>query len=173
MDMVMDQSTFERVIRPAVEREARKRFRNDPDCEAKIADAVSVAWEFCEDAKQEAYAVTIARFSVRRVVSDRQFRQSSRSIIGPNPERRKKPKRVDYDLDDYGRRGENPADIAAVKIDFMEWFATDLNSRDQAVCLAFLRGDRTYEVAEQFDISLARVSQLRREFVGRWEAFTA
>lgn len=171
--MVGDKSTFDRVIKPVVLRDARWRFRNDPDRETKIADALSVAWEIFQAAQEKAFASVVSRFAIGRVVTGRQFRQTVRSLDGPQRRAGTKAQRMDFDVSDVSRTGDDPADLAALRIDFLEWFSTELSTREQAICRAFLMGERTSDVAKQFGLSKTRISQFRREFVGRWQAFTA
>ena len=59
---------------------------------------------------------------------------------------------------------------AAFRIDFPAWRAC-VGRRDRAVLDALASGEGTGEVAAQFHISSARVSQLRRQFRDSWLAF--
>lgn len=62
------------------------------------------------------------------------------------------------------------ADLVAFRIDFPRWLQT-LPPRDRRIAEALANGNRTTDVARRFQISLARVSQLRREFYKSWLAF--
>ncbi|HEV3168050.1 MAG TPA: hypothetical protein VGZ22_28870 [Isosphaeraceae bacterium] len=76
------------------------------------------------------------------------------------------------ELKDYyiaDRRAAIP-DIVATKLDFASWLLTR-SERDRQVCLALASGAATSEVAEQFKISAARVSQIRCEARASWEAY--
>ena len=59
---------------------------------------------------------------------------------------------------------------AAFRVDFPAWRAR-LSARDRAVADALAAGERTGEVAAQFGLSPARVSQLREAFRASWFAF--
>jgi hypothetical protein len=68
-------------------------------------------------------------------------------------------------------RRATPADIAALRIDFNEWFRT-LSSRDQRVASALARGEQTSSVAQMFKLTAGRVSQLRNQLYQSWQQFT-
>jgi hypothetical protein len=68
-----------------------------------------------------------------------------------------------------GTKGRVP-DRAAFRIDFPRWRA-GFGGRDRAVLDALAAGGGTCEVAGQFRISPARVSQLRRAFRESWHEF--
>jgi len=67
-------------------------------------------------------------------------------------------------------RGMTPADIAALRIDFGDWFAS-LSARNQRLASELARGESTSVVAKMFRISAGRVSQLRRELYESWQRF--
>ena len=85
--MAPNDSIFLRDVMPVVERVARNAFAADPD---KVSDAISVALEGWR-ANPDAPAKSIAWFACRRVKTDRQFRESIRSITGPTPRGVRKP----------------------------------------------------------------------------------
>jgi hypothetical protein len=58
------------------------------------------------------------------------------------------------------------------RLDFPAWLRRR-GRRDRRLVRALLRGGRTHEVSQQFGLSPARVSQLRREFYEDWTCFTA
>ena len=57
------------------------------------------------------------------------------------------------------------------RLDFPAWLR-GLGERDRRIIHGMMHGDRTKPLAEQFGISEARVSQLRREFHEDWQRFT-
>jgi hypothetical protein len=67
-------------------------------------------------------------------------------------------------------RGMTPADIAALRIDFSDWFQS-LSPRDQRLASELARGESTNAVAKMFRITAGRVSQLRRELYDSWQRF--
>jgi len=78
-------------------------------------------------------------------------------------------------LDDWkealtdGRRA-NPAELAALRVDFSDWLGT-LSDRDQRLVQALAAGEGTGGAAEMFRLTAGRVSQLRRELYRSWLAF--
>jgi hypothetical protein len=64
-----------------------------------------------------------------------------------------------------------PAQVA-FRIDFPAWLAT-LTGRERRIIRAMSLGERTLDLARQFEVSPARISQLRREFHDGWVRFTA
>jgi DNA-binding NarL/FixJ family response regulator len=148
-------------------------FRDHPDAAEKISDAISVGWQMSLTAPDSVPDESLAFYAVRRVSSGRQFNESSRSIDGPNPRRRKKPRRQPAEMGRVlGKRGENPADLARVLVDYAEWCRL-LTPREREFLEAFIRGDKTTEIAARFRVSKARVSQMRRELATYWKDFTA
>jgi hypothetical protein len=67
-------------------------------------------------------------------------------------------------------RRATPADIAALRIDFSDWFQS-LSARDQRLASELARGESTSAVAKMFRITAGRVSQLRRELFESWQQF--
>jgi hypothetical protein len=63
-----------------------------------------------------------------------------------------------------------PPDQAAFRIDFPAWLDT-LDCRRRRVALTLATGERPAEVAEQFGVSKARMSQWRSEFRNGWKRF--
>jgi hypothetical protein len=63
-----------------------------------------------------------------------------------------------------------PADVAACRIDFAEWLRR-LTARLRKIALALASGSTTKDVAKQFGLSPARISQFREGLKKNWEAF--
>jgi hypothetical protein len=63
-----------------------------------------------------------------------------------------------------------PCEQAAFRIDFSAWLSRHSQRKRQMV-VALAVGNTTREVAEQFQLSQARIGQLRREFRTSWEEF--
>jgi hypothetical protein len=62
------------------------------------------------------------------------------------------------------------ADQASFRVDFPAWLQT-LPPRERKIARALAEGGRTIDVARRFGVSLARISQLRRELERSWLAF--
>jgi hypothetical protein len=60
----------------------------------------------------------------------------------------------------------------AFRIDFPAWLAT-LTGRERRLIRLMARNERTLDLSRQFDLSPARISQLRREFRDDWLRFIA
>jgi hypothetical protein len=65
----------------------------------------------------------------------------------------------------------SPPEQAAFRIDFPAWLQT-LTGRERRMIRAMARNERTLDLSKQFEVSPARISQLRREFHDDWERFT-
>jgi DNA-directed RNA polymerase specialized sigma24 family protein len=105
-------------------------------------------------------------------VTGRQFRQSSRSLDGPNPRRKRRAQPADADLGTLAGHTDDPSRLATVLVDYREWLAT-LTPQERDFLEAFLFGEATQEIARRMQVSPGRVSQVRRELVTYWMAFTS
>jgi hypothetical protein len=113
---------FYRDVVPVVRIHAKLVFQGLRDADEMVSDAVSVAWEALLTAPQAATPQSVAAIACRRVKSGRQFRQSAKSIGGPNPRRKRKPQREEADIGKVlARERNNPAALATVKMDFTAW----------------------------------------------------
>ena len=56
------------------------------------------------------------------------------------------------------------------RIDFPDWLSR-FPDRDRQIAEALAAGNRTGEVAEEFEVSAGRISQMRREFKESWDRF--
>lgn len=159
-------------VMPQVRTRGRKVFAKRADRAELIADAISLAWESLLTLPPDVPAKSIAYYACKRAKAGRQFSESSRSITGPNPRRRVKPLKHggDPDLLPSGKK-DNPADVASVRVDFTAWVAT-LTEREKDYLISFLFGETTAAVAKHFKVSPSRVSQMRRELLVLWEAYT-
>ncbi len=169
---------FERDVLPAVKARARVVLQRNPQRVELTNDAVSLAWEAMLTVPDGIDGKAVAFYAVRRAVAGRQFRQSVRSLMGPELNRRNKrdrrkaqqaPMEVGRLLD---HRNEDPALLATVKIDFADWIGM-LSRRELQFLTAFMAGERTQAVARRMRVSEARVSQIRSELVRYWKLFTS
>jgi RNA polymerase sigma factor (sigma-70 family) len=150
---------------------AEKRFSRRWNCDDLVADAVSLAWEAFRD-NPEVPLSGFTWYAIHRAKCGKQFRQSTRSIDGPTDHWRQasKPDRLPvFKPDDFGRPGEDPALIAALRIDFAAWF-DGFSPRMQAIVEVLILGESTQATAAQFGVTPGRISQLRRELVEDWLA---
>jgi hypothetical protein len=174
---------------PTICQHARYVFRRllpearDEAIQEVVANAFVAYTRLVEQGKEElAYATPLARHAVAQVragrrvggklnvrdVSSDHCRQSNGVTI----------ERLDrWDQHDEAwrelvveDRRATPADVAATRLDFVAWLST-LSTRNRRIALVLAMGETTTCVAEQFGVSLGRVSQLRQELKAAWEAF--
>jgi hypothetical protein len=67
-------------------------------------------------------------------------------------------------------RTAGPAEIARTRIDFNAWLK-HLPRRNRRIAEALAAGQNTGDVAERFNVSAGRISQLRRELHRSWQEF--
>ena len=65
-----------------------------------------------------------------------------------------------------------PAEIAACRIDFATWLRL-LRPRLRKIALTLAKGETTSETAKKFQVTAARISQLRLWLKESWEQFQA
>src|SRR5688572_6952384 len=107
-----------RAVMPAVRKRAKLVFRGNPNAAELVNDAVSIGWEFYERAPAQE-AKNIAYYACKHAISGRQFRESSRSVTGPNPRRRHKHVRQPVEVGKLASRvRNNPAELAALLVDY-------------------------------------------------------
>ena len=174
---------------PGIRRFARQRFVHlDPDAKqeavAEVIAAALVMFVHLAHAGREslAYPTVLARYGVRRYRSGRKVAgsQGSRDVMsracrlanGVTVERLSR-------LGDDGKSWEEivvedknagPAEVAATRMDFAAWLKS-LSHRDRRIAKTLATGESTGTTAKKFDVSAARVSQLRRELKHSWQAF--
>lgn len=160
---------FDRDVAPFATRAGRKVFPKDP---SGPSDVLSEAWIVFQAAPPRATPNTIVSIAIDRVKSRRHFSESERGIHY-NPRRKRKGVVISARLsgDEYFREGDDPAERAALRIDFMD-FLRSLKLRELAILVALVSGERTMDVAKRFRLTRGRISQYRREFIERWKRFT-
>jgi hypothetical protein len=67
-------------------------------------------------------------------------------------------------------RYATPAEIAALRIDFGDWFRL-LTTRNRKLVILLMNGETTQDAAAALRISAGRVSQLRNELFVNWQEF--
>jgi hypothetical protein len=178
-------------ILPRIERHARLYFASErcPVRKAdRIADTVALAWKWFrrlaergKDATQ--FTAALARYAVRAVRCGRRVtgQLSPKDVLSEQAQQRH-----GFNvgkLPDFSTLTDNPLaealadntqtpppDAAAFRIDFPAWRSTHCR-RDRGLIDAMAQGERTLDLAKQFRLSPARISQMRREFAEGWEAF--
>jgi hypothetical protein len=179
---------FESLL-PAIRRQARHAFRRLPRelREELIAEAVAQA--YCAFRRlverghgERAFATPLARFAVRHVRAGRRvgtplnkhdvssyYGQRAHGMHLERLDRCLPHERswLEIAVED---RAAGPAETAAFRLDFEAWLST-LGRQRRRIALALARGEATGTAARRFDLSPARISQLRRELRDHWRRF--
>ncbi|MBL8792790.1 MAG: hypothetical protein JNM56_02690 [Planctomycetia bacterium] len=178
---------------PRIERHARVYFRNVKDSNRKadyIQETIALSWKWLrrlhargKDATQ--FVSTLATFAARAVRSGRRLcgQEKAKDVLSPRAQQRhgfavgKLPdfatlngNPLEEALQDNTRTP--PPEAAAFRIDFPAWRRTHTR-RNRRIIDRMAQGERTQVLARQFDLSPARVSQLRRHFHDDWNIFCA
>jgi hypothetical protein len=175
---------------PLIATHARICFQDlDPESrEELIAETLSNA--FCAFLRlaqlnrlSVAYPSALARYSVAQVKSGRKTgsKLNVNDVTSEYCQRQKhvSVQRLDkFDADENAweevlvadRKANNPADLAASRIDFPAFIDT-LSRRNRRIAMKLAVGEKTSRVARIFGITNGRVSQLRKEFKVAWEKF--
>jgi len=174
---------------PGIRRFARQRFSHlDPDAKqeavAEVIAAALVMFVHLAHAGREslAYPTVLARYGVRRYRSGRKVAgsQGSRDVMshvcrlanGVTVERLSRPSDDSKSWEEIvvEDRNAGPAEVAATRMDFSAWLKS-LSKRDRKIAETLALGESTGTTAKKFDVSAARVSQLRRELKHSWQEF--
>jgi len=179
-------------ILPAIETHAKIRFRKlsverreDAVQETVAAACVNFKLLAARGRLDVAHPSTVADFAARHVTLGRHVggrQDAAKDVMSPICQERhgvtvarfhSRPSGTVTDgwkqIAIEGRKVSIP-ELAAFRIDFAQWLRT-LTRRDRKIIAAFVRGERTSEVADRFGISPGRVSQLRRKFEHEWRVF--
>ncbi len=129
-----------------------------------------------------AYATPLASFAIRQVLAGRQVgtRPNLRDVL--SAQAHSAGEVVVERLDEFDQeqgdwraalledRRATPADMAAARIDVAAWLRS-LSPRTRRIAEMLAMGETTSGVARQFNVSSARISQLRQELKQSWERF--
>jgi RNA polymerase sigma factor (sigma-70 family) len=174
---------------PQILKYLRRAFCNDPIeareeaiQEAVVNTCVAYARLVERGAEQRAFPTVLARFAVAQVRQGRRVggRQNVRDVLSPCALRKQRclVERLDrYDTEEQAWREavvEDPYtpvfDQVWFRIDFPQWLA-GLAPRKRRIAETLAVGHSTAAVAQQFGLSAARISQLRRELYESWRGF--
>lgn len=174
---------------PKIEQHARIVFRDlkgerrdeavqEVACNACIAFARLAA----EDRTHVATWSSLARYAVAQVRAGRRV-GASLNVHDVSSQHCQQRKHIDvqslYHWNDQNEewtemvvedRHSTPAALAAFRLDFRD-FLRSLSPRDRKLALKLARGHATKWIAQQFNISAGRVSQLRRRLCEAWREF--
>ena len=160
---------FERML-PSIERRISHRLRhlNRQAREELTADAVALAYEMFvalvrRDKADLAYATPLATYACRQALAGRHLGSSLNigDVTSHYCQRRKgvRVQRLDRFDQDEGTwkevlvedRTANPAEIAAMRIDFQDWLAS-LSRRKRRIAQTLATGERTSKAARLFQM---------------------
>jgi len=175
---------FERML-PSIKRVITFELRRDPRSirGERAADAIAAAFvafaRLNELGKETlAYPTALARYAVRRVRSGRSIgtKQNSLDVLSAVAQRRHAFSTIQFDPETHicseliVDRKCDPAAEAICRIDFGDWLGS-LCRLKRRIAVALACGTSTNETAEQFRLSAARISQVRRELASSWWQF--
>jgi hypothetical protein len=174
---------------PAIKRHAELAFRHlDPEARADaveevIANALVAFVQLVRLGKADvAYATPLAMFGVRQFRAGRRVgnKLNVRDVTSRHCQLAKgiHVGRLDHRDEDTGLwreiliedRHAGPAETAAARIDISDWMAI-LPARLRHMAEVLATGESTKAAARQFQISPARISQIRRELMECWGEF--
>jgi len=174
---------------PAIRTHARIAFRDfDPEARQEavqevMANTLVAFVRLVElDKVDLAYPTVLARYAVAQVRDGRRVgaKLKIRGLSSPYAQMRKgfQVERLDRCDRNDGQwqeilvedRHATPADIAASRLDFAVWLKS-LSSRYRKIATTLATGETTGRVARMFQLSDARISQLRRELSDSWRQF--
>ena len=128
------------------------------------------------DRQHHAYATPLAQYAIKQVRSGRRVgsKLHQRDVMSP-ANRRVVVEHLDQFDSDAGEwkealvedRHAGPAETAAARLDVGMWLKR-LPRRNRRIAKVLANGESTAAAAKQFDISPARVSQLRQELRQSW-----
>ena len=171
---------------PQIRSQASRAFRRlDPERRDDLVQEV-IANAFCtfvslvrRGRANTAYSTPLANFAIRQAIAGRRVGSRSRICDVASPfARSARGIRVERLDSEQGAlrsalvedRRAGPADIAAARIDIGDWFRA-MSDSHRRIAQALAIGETTSEVARQFGLSSARVSQIRLLLKASWHAF--
>src|SRR4051794_16048634 len=188
MQALPDPATqFEQML-PTIRRVANYSFRHAP-CwrrDELVDDVIALAYiafaRLVDRGKALlAYPTVLAKYAIRRIRDGRQAgcRQNVRDVLSLRAQRRNRfaiqtlrLQGADGEWQDLviEDRRSSPADVASFRLDFAAWLQR-LQPRPRAIVLHLAAGNVPTEAAQQFGVSQARISQVRKQLQGDWHAF--
>ena len=129
-----------------------------------------------------AYATPLANYAIRQAISGRRVgsKLNVQDVLSPHAQEAsgivvERLDTFDKVQDEWRQalledRRATPAEIAMARIDVAEWLRS-LSRRNRQIAQSLAMGETTSNVARQFHLSSARVSQLRKLLETSWERF--
>jgi hypothetical protein len=172
------QATFTNHL-PTLEKMAKISFRHLPP-EAKeesISNAIGLCWKFIYNlflkgrAREKGMLASCMRFAIKQTREGRTPQGCPRAKDAFDLRRFGKVTFEDFDLNDYLGRSTPIADQVSFKLDVPKFFRECLSVRDRKLAKDLARGLSTSEAAKKYKVSDGRISQFRREFMEKFNAF--
>jgi hypothetical protein len=175
---------------PNIQKQAEYAFRRIPSeprqelVQETIASAYDMFLRLCRKGKTDlVYATPLTKFAVRHVRAGRRSGSRCNSLDITSPACRHKTvviERLDRFDNHRGQwrdvliedRTAGPAEMAAARIDWDAWLSS-LSRRHRLIACSLAVGETTGATARRFQISPARISQLRAWFCENWNQFHA
>jgi hypothetical protein len=185
------QASFIAIVLPRVLSHGRVCFRGIK-CPHRRQDAIQemigLAWQWhlklAENGKDSTrFPTALATYSARAVKSGRRLvgQERSKDVLSLLAQQRHHF--AVRRLPDFETLSDNPLtealadntksppdETVCFKLDFAAWLDS-LRNRDRAIAQDLMIGERTLDVAREYGLSAARISQLRREFCQDWHMF--
>lgn len=179
-------------VLPRIRTHARIHFRH-LKCpgrrEDAVAESTALAWKWflrlCERDKDITdFVSAVAEYAVRQVRCGRRLcgRERSKDVMSSVAQRRHRFMTCSLPERESGTGGNEaiaalrdntatpPPEQAAFRIDYPAWLS-HLGSRDRSVAQDMAQGESTQDLAPRYNVSQARISQLRRELYLDWRRF--
>lgn len=174
---------------PKIRRQARLAFRRlrteqqEEMVQEVVANAFCAFVRLVHRGKVDiAYPTPLAKYAIGQVLEGRKIgaQHNIRDVMSPQARRARRivVERLDNFDEAQGQwraaliedRRSTPAEIAAARIDVAAWLRS-LPARNRRIAKTLAMGETTCDVAQQFHVSPARISQLRKLFQSSWETF--
>jgi len=129
------------------------------------ACSISAGWEIYLGATSEVTPGNVGYYAIKAVASRRWMQGSVRCpSFTPSSTR---PNAYQFDFDDYYSTNDNPARIAAMRIDFNEWLE-GLSDRQRDLVTLLATGESTADAAQKIGCTPGNISQYRRRLAESW-----
>jgi hypothetical protein len=183
-------------VMPAIETHAKIQFRRLPLeqreelIQESIASACAAYQRLAVQGKlHQAFPSSLATYAVKQARSGRHVgghQDAAKDVMSPACHRRHEVRIISYhrhrvparsgfgcqgwkQLTIADRRDPIP-DTVAFRIDFGTWLK-EMTRRDRRIIAGFICRERSMDLAEKFNLSPARISQLRRRYEQQWAVF--
>ncbi len=153
---------------PVLCRMAQARFKGR---EPFITDTISCGWEIYSAAKSDVTPGNVGYYAIK-TVARRRWMQGSTRCPSAVKQTATQPTLFQLDFEEYFTcdTQQNPARIAAIRIDFNEWYSA-LNAQQQTLVNLLASGETTTEAALKLGCTAGNISQHRRRLAESWYSY--